>query len=248
MAPRYDSKFMSYAAQSSAHSAAVVTAHLAPLLRPASVLDVGCASGTWLRAWGGQGISDIAGIDGDYVDRSRLEIPAERFAANDLASGFNLGREFDLVQSLEVGEHITPAASQIFIDSIARHASRFILFSAAPPGQGGEHHVNERPYEYWRQAFARHGFAAIDAVRPIIAGDKRISYWYRYNVFLYARLQLLDQLDSRLREHIVPDHSSLADVSPLAFRVRKTIVRALPASVQNGVARFKSRVSPTGRI
>jgi hypothetical protein len=33
-----------------------------------------------------------------------------------------------------------------------------VLFSAAPPGQGGEHHVNERTYEFWRGLFARHGY------------------------------------------------------------------------------------------
>ena len=34
-----------------------------------------------------------------------------------------------------------------------RH-SDIVLFSAAPPGQGGHGHVNERSYEYWRGEFA----------------------------------------------------------------------------------------------
>jgi hypothetical protein len=36
----------------------------------------------------------------------------------------------------------------MFVYCLARHARRFVLFSAAPPGQGGEFHVNERPFEY----------------------------------------------------------------------------------------------------
>jgi hypothetical protein len=47
-----------------------------------------------------------------------------------------LDRRFDLVQSLEVAEHITPAASEAFVEDLARHAERFVLFSAAPPGKG----------------------------------------------------------------------------------------------------------------
>jgi hypothetical protein len=30
-----------------------------------------------------------------------------------------LGRRYDLAQSLEVGEHITPSGARIFVDSIA---------------------------------------------------------------------------------------------------------------------------------
>jgi len=246
--PSYDKAFMQYAAQSSAYAAGVVTSHLAPMLGITSVLDVGCASGTWLRAWTERGVIDGHGIDGDYVDRTMLEIPQEQFTAIDLNRGFDLGRQFDLVQSLEVAEHIAPQVSDAFADSLARHARRFVLFSAAPPGQGGEFHVNEQPYEYWRSVFARHGFVVIDAVRPAIAKDVRVSYWYRYNVFLYVRHAELGKLDGRLTDLVVPEGTSLVDVAPLAFRIRKAIVRQLPSGVQNGVARLKTKFIPTGRI
>jgi SAM-dependent methyltransferase len=246
--PSYDKAYMQYADQSSAYAAGIVTSHLAPMLSLTSVLDVGCALGTWLRAWRERGVTDGHGIDGDYVDRAMLEIPQEQFTAIDLNRSFDVGRQFDLVQSLEVAEHIAPLASDVFADCLARHARRFVLFSAAPPGQGGEFHVNERPYEYWRSAFARHGFVAIDAVRPAIAGDARISYWYRYNVFLYARRAELVKLDRRLSDLVAPEGTPLADVAPLAFRIRKVIVRQLPSGVQNGVARLKAKFMPTGRI
>ena len=50
------------------------------------------------------------------------------------------------------GEH-----ADTFVQNLVRHASGAILFSAAPPGQGGEFHVNEQPYEYWRGKFQRCG-------------------------------------------------------------------------------------------
>jgi SAM-dependent methyltransferase len=244
----YDEAFMQYAAQSSIYSARVITASLGSWLGIRSVLDVGCATGTWLRAWSDLGVGDYQGIDGNYVDCAMLQVPAERFAAVDLNGGFDLGRKFDLVQSLEVGEHIAPASSQIFVDSIAQHAARFVLFSAAPPGQGEENHVNERPYEFWRDALARHGFVVLDAVRPAVIADTRISYWYRYNIFLYVRRECLHNLDPTLQAMVVPEGAKLADVSPLAYRMRKAMVRQLPYRLQHEIARLKARFLPTGRI
>lgn len=244
----YSKPFLDYAAQSSAYAADKITALLSKLLTPASVLDVGCASGTWLRAWSQQGVEDFLGVDGDYVDRNGLEIPEARFAAADLNIGFDVGRKFDLVQSLEVAEHIQPEASRGFIDTLCRHAGRLVLFSAAPPGQGGEHHVNERSCEFWRNELARHGFVALDLVRPLILGDTKISFWYRYNVILYVRSELVRTLAPDIQASVVPPAMPLNDLSPLPFRFRKAIVRRLPFKVQHGLARLKARLAPTGRF
>src|SRR6266480_4285442 len=106
MNTHYDRRFLEYTAQSSAASAQLITTLLYPMLIPSSVLDVGCAVGTWLRCWSKLGVADIHGIDGPYVDQSSLEIPPSSFTSVDLNEHFDLGRRFDLVQSLEVGEHI----------------------------------------------------------------------------------------------------------------------------------------------
>src|SRR5262245_6598078 len=143
----YNKEFMQYAAQSSAYSAISIATTLHKKIKLDSVLDVGCATGTWLQAWKRLGISDLHGVDGEYVDRRHLE-PDLAFTALDLNAPFDLGRQFDLVQSLEVGEHIEERASEKFAECLARHARSYILFSAAPPGQGGEYHINEQPFEF----------------------------------------------------------------------------------------------------
>jgi hypothetical protein len=244
----YDNAFLQYTAQSSAYSARATTSILSAQLGVKSVLDVGCAMGTWLHAWAECGVTDYHGVDGDYVDRRRLEIPTTAFTAVDLSAKFDLGRQFDLVQSLEVGEHLETRAAEGFVDSLARHALRYVLFSAAPPGQGGEFHINERPYEFWREKLARRGFVAIDAVRPAIAVDARISYWYRYNTFLFVRHEALAGLPADLRTKVVAESTPLADVSPLPFRLRKAFVRLLPYRMQHEIARLKAHILPTGRI
>ncbi len=244
----YNNAFLQYAAHSSAYSAHVITSILNAELAVESVLDVGCAMGTWLHAWRDSGVADYHGVDGDYVDRGKLEIPAAAFTAVDLNATFDLGRKFDLVQSLEVAEHVEPRAAEAFVDSLARHASRYILFSAAPPGQGGEFHINEQSYDYWREKLDRRGFVVVDALRPIIADDARISYWYRYNAFLFVRREALDGAPPGLRDKLVAEGAPLIDVSPLTFRIRKALVRRLPYGAQQEIARLKARFFPTGRL
>jgi ribosomal protein L11 methylase PrmA len=48
------------------------------LIQPKSVVDVGCGLGTWLTAFNKEGVEDILGIDGEYVDRRMLKISLER--------------------------------------------------------------------------------------------------------------------------------------------------------------------------
>jgi SAM-dependent methyltransferase len=248
MTTPYDNSFIEYAAQSSAYSANAVTTILAPVLKVSSVLDVGCAAGTWLRFWGTQGVEDRHGVDGAYVDRALLEIPEENFIPRDLNQPFDLGRSFDLVESFEVAEHVNRDASATFADNLAKHSRQFILFSAAPPGQGGEYHVNERPYEFWRKLLAERGFVALDCVRPAILGDSRISYWYRYNTFLYVRRECVKDLPRQLAGSVVPEDVALKDVSPMTFQIRKALIGLLPFAAQHRIAWLKARLLPTGRL
>ena len=245
----YSKAFMLYAGRSSRYSASVITSLLSDLISPRSVLDVGCARGTWLKAWSGHLSSgDYHGADGGYASPALLEIPAEKFTAADLNTGFDLGRTFDLVQCLEVAEHLNPSCSERFVSCLARHSSRFLLFSAAPPGQGGEYHINEQPYEYWRNLLANEGFDAFDVLRKRIISDKGISYWYRYNTFLYVRRDRISGLSQDVRLTAVPKDTALSDIAPVRFRLRKALVRLLPYEVRNGIARLKARFHGSGSL
>ena len=91
----------------------------------------------------------------------------------------NLGETFDLVQTLEVAEHLPAASAGTFVESLVRHGRR-ILFSAAVPGQIGVCHINERPHAYWRDLFAEHGYVMLDLIRPKVHGNTAVKYWYRF--------------------------------------------------------------------
>ncbi|MFZ0058879.1 MAG: methyltransferase domain-containing protein [Acidimicrobiales bacterium] len=182
----YDSAF--YAAQSagSRRSAAVVVRLVNNLLRPKSVLDVGCGLGTWLAEWIACGTTDVLGLDGGYVQATQLQIPRDAFRPLDLTRSFSLGRRFDLVESLEVAEHLDESCADSFVESLSAHADN-VLFSAAIPRQGGYRHVNEQWPSYWIPKFSRLGLRVFDIVRPAIWDCSAVDYWYRQNILLFSR-------------------------------------------------------------
>jgi SAM-dependent methyltransferase len=237
----YDAAFFRYVDAGAAASAAVVLDNVQRALKPQSVLDVGCGPGGWLATWRKLGVTDVIGLDGHYVDRARLAIPVELFQPRDLQYAFDLGRRFDLVQSLEVAEHLPRDRSETFVRSLVQHADR-VLFSAAPPGQGGHGHVNERHYEFWRGLFRQHNYVAVDCLRPLILGDLRVEPWYRYNPVLYVAEQKLGELPDSVRAAVVPAGETIRDVAPMKYRVRKALVQCMPVWMMTAVARVKERV------
>lgn len=112
------------------------------LLNPARVVDVGCGTGTWLATFAEHGAA-ILGLDGEYVDRSLLDIPEDRFVAVDLAQPFQLDGRYDLALCLEVAEHLPADRAASLVDLLTGLAPT-VLFSAAIPLQGGVNHVNEQ--------------------------------------------------------------------------------------------------------
>jgi SAM-dependent methyltransferase len=174
----YDAAFQNMTSTGSAYAARRIISILRTILSIRSVVDVGCARGTWLREWQEQSVKDVIGVDGHYVDRSKLEIDSEHFVVHDLAKPLDLRRRFDLAQSLEVAEHLPSTRATSFVADLVALAP-VALFSAATPGQGGEHHLNEQPGEYWQRLFLDHGCVAIDCLRPLLAGEEKIPSWYR---------------------------------------------------------------------
>jgi hypothetical protein len=159
-------------------------------VKPESVLDVGCGLGTWLSVAAAIGVKDILGLDGPWLDTTRLRIPSDRAVIHDLTKPFDLGRRFDLAICLEVAEHLESAAAPGFIESLTTHAD-IILFSAAIPFQGGDHHVNEQWPGYWCDLFKSRGFEVLDFIRAQIWNDPSIHVWLRQNTLLFVKRESL---------------------------------------------------------
>lgn len=190
----YSSTFYSGQEDGSLNSARAIVPFVRQITGdPASVLDVGCGVGTWLSVWVAAGVSDVVGVDGDYVQKEALHIPVDRFVSHDLSEPLDLGRGFDIVVSLEVAEHLPEEYAERFVESLIRHSDT-VLFSAAVPGQGGTHHVNERWPSYWAEKFGKFGHLQFDVVRPEFWQNGDIRYWYAQNTFLYLTPNAAERL------------------------------------------------------
>jgi len=244
----YDGDFHRVTADMNKASACAVVHELARLLPISSVADFGCGQGMWLSTWQQGGVAEIVGIDGPHVDPATLEISADGFRCMDLSEPIDLGRRFDLVQSLEVAEHLPRASAEDFVDSLIRH-SDLVLFSAAPPGQGGVGHINEQPYSWWARRFVARGYTLFDAIRPALVGRPELQPWYRYNTFLFVSAAAESALPEEVARTRVEPGSAIPEFAPASYRLRKLIVRCLPARVQEACAdlamRWRARNSAT---
>jgi len=237
----YNSDFYDYIDDGSRASARTVAPLLLDEMKITSLLDVGAGHGAWAAEWLASGVADVLAVDGDYVKADQLAIPAHRFRAHDLSQPLDLGRKFDLVQSLEVAEHLPATKAATFVETLTRHGD-VVLFSAAVPHQGGEHHVNEQPPEYWRQLFKARGFAVFDFLRPRLADQKQVKGWYRFNSFLYANLAGQQRLSDDIRSARVADTRALAIGGDFAWNARRAMVRLIPPALVKPVAMVKASV------
>ena len=102
----YDFAFFEYVNKGSSASAATIIPLVKSYFNVRSVIDFGCGQGAWLREWRRSGAQEVLGLDGDYVDKDALLIDSSELQVSDLANPVDLGKKFDLVESLEVAEHL----------------------------------------------------------------------------------------------------------------------------------------------
>lgn len=237
----YSNQFFDYIDAGARTSARVMIDVVQPWLKVKSVLDLGSGRGVWLGEWIKAGVTDVAAVDGDYVDRDQLAVPKAQFHAADLTKAVDLDRRFDLAQSLEVGEHLPESASKVLVDSLTRHADR-VLFSAAVPGQGGEFHINEKPLSFWQDLFTKHGYAPFDCVRPMLKDAVGVEPWYRYNTVLYANANGQKGLPPEVLASEIRNGQKVPLVGSLGWRLRLGVVSLMPRAMVTKIAQARAAV------
>jgi len=234
----YSKKFYEFIEHSSGQSASVFISKINLGYKINSILDVGCGLGVWLKAWQEQGVENVFGIDGSYVDKDALHISRDNFYALDLTQPFDLKKRFDLVECLEVAEHIAESSAEILIASLIKHGD-IILFSAAIPGQGGEHHVNEQPLEYWATHFAAQGYHAYDYPRRKTQGILEIEPWYRYNTIIYANAAGCARMSTEIKAFAQAPDMKFKNLASVYWRARCLLIRVLPFKFTNWLSLLK---------
>ena len=241
LANLYDGEFYDENEPGSYRSAKGVLGLIYETLKPRSVLDIGCGVGTWLRAAIELGAEQTHGVDGPHVDRGRLLIPPYAFSAVDLNDIPALARtiddrRFDLAMCLEVAEHLYATSARDLVQVLSRTAD-IILWSAAPPGQGGTHHINEQPVAYWASLWFAAGFAPVDMLRPGLQ-TTNVDVWYVQNAMLFVRKPLAAWVSQAFQDVYT---KKIGYVPPLGFLHPRVLWRWLafsPAALSQRLNEF----------
>ena len=237
----YTESFFDDLKAGSKQSATEIVPLILELLKPSSVVDIGCGSGEWLSVFNKHGVEDILGVDGNYVDRSSLAISSDKFLPLDLTQPFTINRKFDLVVSLEVAEHLPAESAEIFIDSLTKLGS-VVLFSAAIPFQGGTHHVNEQWQTYWIELFGNKDYQVIDCVRPWVWQNPNVEYWYAQNTLVFVRQDYLEQHQNLKDKWEKSDENRYSLVHPRMYlELYKTTIKAYESAITGYEAVIKER-------
>ena len=196
----YDASFFAQITDASMTAANVVVPWVLERVNAHTVIDVGCGTGAWAAAAQSVGCT-VKGVDAHVPDGQLLITEFERM---DLGQGVDCSG-YDLAMTLEVAEHLPESSAQLFVDGLCK--ARYILWSAAIPGQGGLQHINEQWSTWWEPFFASNGYVGSCDIRWAHWDDRRVAGYYRQNLVLWARPEDLEALHMTLgvTDDIHPD-------------------------------------------
>jgi SAM-dependent methyltransferase len=154
------------------------------------LLDVGAGSGAYAARMQEHG-RDVLALEHSGAGRKMARKQGVASRPFDLSGEppAELPGEFDLAYSFEVAEHLPPALGDRLVEFLAG-AAPVVVFTAAPPGQGGVGHVNEQPKSYWVERFTaarmEHDEAGSQELADAFRRNGVGSSWFLIeNVMLY---------------------------------------------------------------
>lgn len=173
----------------------VIATEIVRRFTPTTAVDWGCGTGLHVAAMRRAGVNAI-GIDGVLADDDLRANGVDIRVADITApvapeSSFE---SYDLSLCIDVLEHLHDSESAPALANITRGASLVIL-SCAPPGQGGHHHVNERPRRYWVGRMADIGWKydrrETGAMENVFIADRsRLPWsWMYHNLCVYRPMR-----------------------------------------------------------
>ena len=155
---------------------------------PASVLDVGCGAGAYLKLFERAGSRRLAGLEGS--PRAVALSGMECIRCADLREYHAMTPPFDLTLCIEVAPYINDKDIGNLLRTLADGTAEggTLLFSASDRFLGGKYHVNLKPREEWISLLEAQGMIYqprdTQALRDLCAP-------FRHNVWLHENLMVL---------------------------------------------------------
>jgi len=128
---------------------------------PDSVFDIGCALGSYLLKYKELG-SKVSGCD-KYFEYAKKYCDSEILPflfSLDAEAKWDYSKydKYHLVQCIEVAEHVKFQSSRQLVENICNMSLKYVLFTAAPPGQRGTGHINCQTKGFWINLFNDNNF------------------------------------------------------------------------------------------
>lgn len=181
--------YLQFVDPAASRSAGVMAQSIVSWFHPSSFVDVGCGSGALLFALSTFGVR----CEGLEYAQAGLEICKARGLAVrkfDLETNVLVdSKRFDLVISLEVGEHLPASMASAYVHLLCE-LGEVIVYSAARPGQIGLDHINCQPLGYWANIFEIDHFFRDQAASDYLSEIWRlggVEAFYHENLQVFRR-------------------------------------------------------------
>lgn len=184
----YDRKFFDRNLEWNIPIAAKFVNIIIKYFNPRSVVDMGCGNAEFLSHFKKAGIV-IKGYEGSHYAIDSSLVGKEYIELFDLRKMINSNTKYDLAICLEVAEHVEKRFSEILIENLI-NLSDVIIFTAAPPGQGGHFHINEQPREFWVNIFKDRNYLYDSEITEKVKSDmkkEKIIWWYCDNLMVFRQ-------------------------------------------------------------
>ena len=151
-----------------------------------SLCELGCGTGAFSAPFVND--KDVLGIDFS-VGATEVHYLGKNFLSGDLSKPLNLGKEFDLVLSLEVWEHLMPQVEEQYLENIFALKPKTLILSCAIPGQVGRHHYLPHTHVEANAICAQFGYTPDEELTSKFRKIKSLAKFYRANTFVYKKTQ-----------------------------------------------------------
>jgi cyclopropane fatty-acyl-phospholipid synthase-like methyltransferase len=149
-----------------------------------SVVDFGCGMGDYAKAFKANNFT-VEAFDGNPNTEALTQGIGKVL---DLSKPFYLRKKFDVVLSLEVGEHIPKEYEEQFIDNITKHAKKHLIISWAIVGQGGDGHVNCANNDYIIGQIVDRGFKHNAKDSQTIRNAATNASWFGNTIMVFYKV------------------------------------------------------------
>lgn len=243
----YGKEFYDETARRAKNAAEICAQVLKKFVNVKSVIDVGAGTGVWTRVFLEQ-FPDIRLAQVVDLDKRNF-LPFNNIGSDTrlILSSCNFETDafvsediFDLGICTEVLEHIDMRAANFVLSQLAK-SCRLLIFSAAVPGQGGTHHINEQTLAYWSNLLKSFGFSPLDVLRHELKGESNsVPDYYANNCLLWVNRKL-DGL-TLIDFHTLIDQQMMPvwDVRPSLLRLRHHFFSFFPISILTFISQLRN--------